>query len=155
MKFDKSRVYTALNADELQIGSKCIFANNVFTLKDHVRNDYPAEILINVYSETTVERFQSDSDELYLLAYLIEPPKKPEYRPFASIKVAMKAIKVHGGRVIKTNNMMSAFWVTEDDEDQEESKVFIDEYWYSLQELCRSFVFADDDTPCGELVEER
>ena len=74
MEFDKSRVYTAVNADELKIGSKCMFACNVFTLKDHVRNDYPAEILINVYSETTVERFKSDSDELYPLAYLIEPP---------------------------------------------------------------------------------
>ena len=29
MEFDKSRVYTALNADELQIGSKCIFADTV------------------------------------------------------------------------------------------------------------------------------
>ena len=25
MEFDKSRVYTAVNADELKIGSKCVF----------------------------------------------------------------------------------------------------------------------------------
>lgn len=28
MEFDKSRVYTALNADELKIGSKCVFADD-------------------------------------------------------------------------------------------------------------------------------
>lgn len=154
MEFDKSRVFSAVNADELKVGSKCIFANNVFTLKDHVRNNYPAEILISVFSETITERFNSDSDEFYSLAYLIELPKEPKYRPFASIKRAMDAIKAHGRHVIKTNNMMSAFLVTEDDKDQEESRIFIDGYWYSLQELCRLFVFADDDTPCGELVDE-
>lgn len=30
MEFDKSRVYTAVNADELKIGSKCIFADTIF-----------------------------------------------------------------------------------------------------------------------------
>ena len=153
MEFDKTRVYTAVNAEDLPIGSKCIFANNVFTLKDHVRNNYPAEILISVCSETITERFNSDSDEFYSLAYLIEPPSKPKYKPFESVDKAMEAIKAHGRYVIKTNNMMSAFLVTEDDKDQEESRIFIDGYWYSLQELCRLFVFADDDTPCGELVE--
>ena len=31
MEFDKSRVYTAVNAEDVPMGSKCIFANNVFT----------------------------------------------------------------------------------------------------------------------------
>ena len=99
MKFDKSRVYTAVNADELNIGSKCIFANNVFTLKDHVRNNYPAEILISVCSETITERFNSDSDEFYSLAYLIEPPAEPKYKPFESAEKAMEVIMKHGGWV--------------------------------------------------------
>lgn len=36
MKFDKSRVYTALNADELPIGSKVIVADNLESLKKKV-----------------------------------------------------------------------------------------------------------------------
>lgn len=157
MTFDKSRVYTALNADELKIGSKVILGNTLTELKEavEVEKEEAIQNLAIIHGEDIMLRFTGDKYHSgYTLAYLIEPPKKTEYRPFASIKVAMKAIKVHGGRVIKTNNIMSAFLVTEDDEDREKSRVFIDGYWYSLQELCRLFVFADDDTPCGELVEE-
>ena len=154
MEFDKSRVYTALNADELPIGCRCVFARSVFILKDHLHCDYPSEILISVGSDTSMERFESDSGEWYSLAYLVEPPAEPKYKPFESVEKAMEAIKAHGRYVIKTNNMMSAFLVTEDDEDQEESRIFIDSHWYSLQELCRLFVFADDGSPCGELDEE-
>jgi len=39
MKFDKSRVYTAVNADELKIGSKCIFADTVKALRKKVQAD--------------------------------------------------------------------------------------------------------------------
>ncbi|MGF7108213.1 hypothetical protein [Treponema pedis] len=39
MKFDKSRVYTALNAEELPIGSKCIFADSVKELKEGIRKN--------------------------------------------------------------------------------------------------------------------
>ena len=99
MEFNKSRVYTAVNAEDLPIGSRCIFANNVFTLKDHVRNNYPAEILISVCSETITERFNSDSDEFYSLAYLIEPPAEPKYKPFESAEKAMEVIMKHGGWV--------------------------------------------------------
>jgi len=158
MTFDKSRVYTALNADELKIGSKVILGNTLSELKEavEVEKEEAIQNLAIIHGEDIMLRFTGDKYHSgYTLAYLIELPKKPEYRPFASIKVAMKAIKAHGGRVIKTNNIMSAFLVTKDDEDREKSRVFIDGYWYSLQELCRLFVFADDDTPCGKLVEER
>lgn len=33
MDFDKSKVYTALNADELKLGSKVIVADDLKTLK--------------------------------------------------------------------------------------------------------------------------
>lgn len=33
MKFDKNKVFTALNADELPIGSKVIVADNLASLK--------------------------------------------------------------------------------------------------------------------------
>ena len=155
MEFDKSRVYTAVNADELKVGSKCIFANTVQDLKAFVKTKRPVT-LTSIGDESSPKRFMGSygyADVAYLFAYLIEPPSKPKYRPFESVEKAMEAIKAHGRYVIKTNNMMSAFLVTEDDKDQGESRIFIDGYWYSLQELCRLFVFADDDTPCGELVE--
>ncbi|MGI5076139.1 hypothetical protein E4N71_12100, partial [Treponema vincentii] len=120
MEFDKSRVYTALNADELKIGSRVILDNTLTKLKEavEVEKEEAIQNLAIIHGEDIMLRFTGDKYHSgYTLAYLIEPPKKPEYRPFASIKVAMKAIKAHGGRVIKTNNMMSAFLVTEDDKD--------------------------------------
>ena len=156
MEFDKSRVYTAVNADELKIGSKVICADTVKALRKKVQADDYAQYVqpfIRLYDNGYDVQFLADC-YTYNYAYLIEPPSKPKYRPFESVDKAMEAIKAHGRYVIKTNNMMSAFRVTEDDEDQEESRIFIDSHWYSLQELCRLFVFADDGSPCGELVEE-
>lgn len=158
MTFDKSRVFSAVNADELKIGSRVILGDSLSELKEAVETEKRGTIqnLAIIHGEDMPFRFTGDKyHSVHLLAYLVELPKEPEYRPFESVKKAMKAIKAHGRWVIKTNNIMSAFLVTEDDEDREESRIFIDGYWYSLQELCRLFVFADDDTPCGELIEER
>ena len=57
MEFDASRVYTALNADELKIGSECIFADMMEELRLSVQYAYlikpPAEIsfIINLSEE--------------------------------------------------------------------------------------------------------
>ena len=157
MEFDKSRVYTAVNADELRIGDRVILGDSLSELREEVEAEKEAAIqnLMIIHGENMSFRFTGDKYHSgRSLAYLIEPPAEPKYKPFESVDKAMEAIKAHGRYVIKTNNMMSAFLVTEDDKDQGESRIFIDGYWYSLQELCRLFVFADDDTPCGELIEE-
>ena len=156
MEFDKSRVYTAVNADELPIGSECFFADTIFHLRKEVIDGFISSTLERIDSDDFTARFVDDGGYRYIYAYLIEPPAEPKYKykPFESVEKAMEAIKAHGRYVIKTNNMMSAFLVTEDDKDQGESRIFIDSHWYGLQELYRLFVFADDDSPCGELVEE-
>ena len=157
MEFDKSKVYTAVNADELRIGDRVILGDSLSELREEVEAEKEAAIqnLMIIHGENMSFRFTGDKYHSgRSLAYLIEPPAEPKYKPFESVDKAMEAIKAHGRYVIKTNNMMSAFLVTEDDKDQGESRIFIDGYWYSLQELYRLFVFADDDSPCGELVEE-
>ena len=97
MEFDKSRVYTAVNADELPIGSKCVFADTIQGLKERKYID----TLIGIADERRVCRFASEhgSDWEYALAYLIEPPAEPKYKPFESVEKAMEAIKKHGGWV--------------------------------------------------------
>ena len=153
MEFDKTRVYTAVNAEDLPIGSKCIFANNVFTLKDHVRNNYPAEILISVCSETITERFNSDSDEFYSLAYLIEPPAEPKYKPFESVEKAMEAIKKHGGWVKdKTTDDLKLITSIGKISDSVGS-IGVGGSYYTFTTFLDRYVFADDGSPCGELVE--
>lgn len=94
MKFDKSRVYTALNADELPIGSKVIVADNLESLKKKVAAFYDDENAIayitevcDIRSENCEKRFkivERNYDRClygyYGLAYLVAEPE-PESKP--------------------------------------------------------------------------
>ena len=97
MEFDKSRIYTAVNADELKIGSKCMFADSLGELRSYVECDCIEGVLKGIEDEHEEERFKSEQDSLWHLAYLIEPPAEKKYKPFGSVEKAMKAIKEHGG----------------------------------------------------------
>ena len=103
MEFDKSRVYTAVNADELKIGSRCIFANTILSLREEVESLKGGEFigeLIAILNDNLVNRLRGGKGA-YPLAYLIEPPAEPKYKPFESIDKAMEAIKKHDGWIKK------------------------------------------------------
>lgn len=152
MEFDKSRVYTAVNADELKIGSKCIFADTIQDLRQKVQGEDAetyVETLTNLYDDDSIERFAAGC-YTHIYAYLIEPPKEPRYKPFESVEKAMEAIKKHGGWVKHrvTNSQILTIGFNFDG-------VFLgNSYHYSFIELFQEFTFADDDSPCGELAEE-
>lgn len=155
MKFDKARVYTALNADELEIGSICFLADTIAQLRERVESEndeYKCKI-DHIFSERETYRFCDKSALQFLYAYLIELPRKPNYRPFKNVAEAMTAIKEHGGWV--NDKMFHSYLVTAYDKKQTNRAVCINRYWYDLQELCQFFVFADDGMPCGEAVLER
>ena len=154
MEFEKSRVYTAVNADELPIGSRCVFADTIHDLRKKVESDSVQRhvyVLRAVRDGCEKERFEEDVNTTFLLAYLIEPPSKPKYRPFESVEKAMEAIKKHGGWV---GYKCFSFLVTAYDKARPDHAVCFSDNWYSLQDLYKSFVFADDGSPCGELDEE-
>lgn len=78
MEFDKSRVYTALNADELKIGSKVIVANTIKGLKGKVEENEITEIN-DIKDDCYGNRFTAwYGEELlgYALAYLVSPPEE-------------------------------------------------------------------------------
>lgn len=84
MEFDKSRVYTALNADELKVGSKVIVANTIGNLKELVEQNM-AELsdlarIDNTYSD---RRFvvNEDTDRInsFAFAYLISEPEEKNW----------------------------------------------------------------------------
>ena len=81
MEFDKSRVYTALNADELKVGSKVIVADNIASLKVFVQ-DEDVCILQGITSESDVYRFIISVDGVYSLAYLVEEPEEKKLEWF-------------------------------------------------------------------------
>ena len=152
MKFDKSKVYTALNADELKVGSKCIFADTASCLRQAVQDkefDTHVQILTRVSDDDSVARFLTSSNYQWLYAYLIEPPAEPKYLPFASNNKAMEAIKKHGGWV-KHKNEQYSFITAIDIGEEDEYEIKIDDDWLSADELLKNYVFADDGSPCGE-----
>ena len=147
MEFDKSRVYTAFNADELPIGSKCVFADTIQGLKERKYID----TLVGIADERRVCRFASEhgSDWKYALAYLIEPPAEPKYKPFESVDKAMDAIKKHGGWLERKSDGLQGIVVAKSSD-----RIKAVQCWYRLGDMFQSLVFADDGSPCGELVEE-
>jgi hypothetical protein len=82
MEFDKSRVYTALNADELKIGSKVLVSNCISTLKVQVANYKEGDTreLINICSESSLNgRFETIAN-IYHLAYLVSEPEEKKLK---------------------------------------------------------------------------
>ena len=147
-KFDKSRVYTALNADELKVGSKCFFANCLSDLMDAVKNDESERIgrFTQSLDCDYVCRFRDDYGGNFALAYLIELPK---YEAFESIESAMEAIKAHGGWVKDMISKRCYAIVAYD-----EATVETEQDTFGVDALFDGFVFADDGSPCGELVDK-
>ena len=152
MEFDKSRVYTALNADELPIGSKCIFADTVKGLKCRIDDGRAMAILTCIGDESSVSRFVANGATLFNLAYLIEPPAEPKYKQFESVEKAMEAIWQHDRWIRDTSH--NIFLVSGYSAEFVEVSDQLGDYWKSLSDLFHYYVFADDGSPCGELVEE-
>ena len=158
MKFDKSRVYTALNADELPIGSKCVFADNLRELRRLVSVEDTSQVLIAIKGESYKYRFEQAKadcmgDTLFALAYLIEPPSEEKYQMFTRAKKAWQTIKDHGGWVSTCGDRYLITAISAIIGVREPEEICIAGKWQSTEYLFNNFVFADDGSPCGELVE--
>ena len=154
MEFDKSRVYTALNADELKIGSECFFADTIFHLRKEVIDGFISSTLERIDSDDFTARFVDDGGYRYIYAYLIEPPAEPKYKPFESVEKAMEAIKAHGGWVKdkKTDDLKLITSIGKISDSV--GSIGVGGSYYTFTTFLDRYVFADDDSPCGELVEE-
>ena len=71
MEFDRSRVYTALNADELKPGSKVIAANNIDSLKCKVHNGDEIIKVSEILEASYERRFQLDCKGAYPFVCLV------------------------------------------------------------------------------------
>ena len=151
MKFDKSRVYTAVNADELKIGSRCLFADTVRGLRRKVEEEGDANRVETFYRlhNNGADNLFVGNNYVYCYAYLIEPPAEPKYEPFKDIDKAMEAIKKHGGWIKKKSNRYQYIVIA-----KSSTSLRLYDGWFTLESIFYDYVFADDGTPCGELVEE-
>lgn len=82
MEFDINRVYTALNADEVKVGSKVVCANTIKDLKRKVAENEITEIK-GIKDDCYENRFSAwlDDDLLgYALAYLVSEPEEKKLK---------------------------------------------------------------------------
>ena len=91
MEFDKNRVYTALNADELAVGSKVIVADILENLRNKVQSGAQSQKLTAVLPDNLEYRF-STGQEPYALAYLVE---EPDVLKWTDLKVGDTVQKDH------------------------------------------------------------
>lgn len=164
MEFDKSRVYTAVNADELKVGSKVYVSDNIYYLRECVEDNFESCILARVMSGKEPKRFCIDkSNEKWQLAYLIEPPAEPKYKPFENLKQLIVATEKHGETVksIAGQNESTIIGMTLSNRviidksfSQSFGQPYGDKVSCTTEELLDNFVFLSDNSPCGELAEE-
>lgn len=88
MKFDKSKVFTALNADEIKQGSKGYFANSIRILKETIKETLKDSCaatygeIDEIKDDSCACRFIIKKNSAYSFFYLVEKPKKKELRPY-------------------------------------------------------------------------
>lgn len=90
MEFDKTKVYTALNADELKAGDKVFVADDIARLRDEVEIGKNVEVIKEVLVESQPCRFRTNAGVLSnAFAYLVErapDSQKDNFRPFKDTK---------------------------------------------------------------------
>lgn len=125
MEFDKSRVFTALNADELKIGSKVIVANYLESLKVQVEaNSYPSYVveLSQIMGTSSTNRFKA-GNKTFNLAYLVSEPEEKKLK-WTDLKI---------GDVIRSKNRQYTRMITGFDSKYEGVEVGIS--WITEEEL--------------------
>ena len=145
MKFDKTRVYSAYNADEVKVGSKGYFADSISDLKKKVDEGSELLTLTKIYGEESATRFSISTISSYILFYLVEEPKEKVYRPYND------TAEIPGGAlhkiVVSSDGTRLLITAAED------KRVYLGpQGWVSLLDLYTYYVWPNG-TPCG--VEEQ
>lgn len=76
MDFDIKKVYTTLNADEVKVGSKGYFADDLTALKEQVSSGELVQELAEVKNESNKFRFITEDKCAWQLFYLVEESKE-------------------------------------------------------------------------------
>lgn len=156
MKFNKSRVYTALNADEVKVGSKGVFADNVDWLKRFVKDERHISTVEKIESENMIYRFRNIKGDNYQLFYLLEEPEGKKYRPYKDTEEMIANYKKRF-RVLNPKLTMPLIWIKDKNDFEKhlitnygESFVRIDTDLINLAAAFECYTYLDG-SPCGIL----
>lgn len=145
MEFDKTRVYSAYNADEVKVGSKGYFADSISELKKKVNEGNELLTLVKIYGEESATRFSISTISSYILFYLVEEPKEKIYRPYDD------TAEMPNGAILNTviSREGTRLLITA----AEDKRVYLGpQGWVSLLDLYQFYTWPNG-TPCG--VEEQ
>lgn len=131
MEFDKSKVYTAVNADEVKVGSFGYFADSLGMLRSCVRiaerNDQHGwGSVMRIAEDGVPARFLRTSEMGWNLFYLVEEPEEKKFRPYKDtdemIEDFKKRYSSYGCWNGKDNPMYNPLiWV----KDEKENKILV------------------------------
>lgn len=146
MEFDKSRVFTALNAEEVKVGSKGYGSDSMEDLKNKVIKGGELSELIEIRGEDSILRFIDGLFRSYSLFYLIKEPEEKKYRPYHSpAEIPCSALLN-----IVLQNDRTHFVITAVDD----KRVYLgSQRWVDMQSLYDNYMWPNG-TPCGKEVGE-
>lgn len=160
MKFDESKVFTLLNADKVKIRDKGYFADNLSVLKNAVLTE-DRELfgeITRILADVAPCRFGIKDNESgygeYGLFYLVEEPKKEEFRPYQTTDEMVDNF-MERFYLLPRIHQLPIIWIKNKDNGQ---KSFILDYsktivttstrTMSMEYLFEHYVYLDD-SPCG------
>lgn len=151
MKFDKSKVFTALNADELKPGDKVYLGDSIAELKYKLENeDYSSSILTIIDIDDWNFSFVTKKD-VGNLAYLVERTKRKEFRPYKDCDEMLADFKKRFN-ANWADYEMPLIWLKQKSKDV---CIFMQEFAFGSEKMTYDlpFLFTHytylDGTPCG------
>jgi len=155
MEFDKSKVYTAVNADEVKVGSKGYFADNLRCLQKVVQIE---DVVVfgeieEICSTEKSCRFKGVGESSYNLFYLVEEAKEKTIRPYKDMDEMIKDFKMKY-RTVYADFSMPLIWLKDKAAvirvvtSFYKKGVTINGNTMSLEQLLDSYIYLDG-SPCG------
>lgn len=153
MEFDKSKVFTAVNADDLPLRSLCIFANTVESLRKAVQHEAGVtgdseKEFVGLHNNGGDDRFVAGG-YTYNYAYLIKLPITSPYKPFKRENI-LDAVQQHGMWVKEKISGDLALVSGITNLSNGLLTIRLGSSYYTAETFLNDFVFADDGSPCGE-----
>ena len=164
MTFDKNKVYTALNADEVKVGSKGYFADSLEDLRAFVSEDDDPCTLFEVLGEEYGRRFDEGGNP-WNLFYLVEEPEENKYRPYETTDEMIedfkeRAKKHYNANFFKCPMFHTSIWVKNKKTDCKslitdfsKDMVFFSDTRFTTEELFDKYTYLDG-SPCGKKIVE-
>lgn len=164
MDFDRSKAFSAINADEVRIGSIGYGADTCEELDFYVTHDSKKKVeLLSINDKDRIRRFTTrnrDGEKAnYPLFYLLEESTKeitPEYRPYVSIDEFLDDYYQRFNKIrtsidypiiwLKDVNIGVSRMITE--YSPVDNTVRTGDYWSAMQELLEDFTYLDG-SKCG------